>query len=105
MVQGLNLAPSAGGLLAEKNRAWWATKEFSELTDFQVARDLEVGDLARRHCDLALTEDREGGVIRPRTAEGRGDKGAVPEIGAFAHVHITEAIEYDLAGEMDFETT
>lgn len=42
VVQRFNLRPPEGGLLAEKNRAWWAAQEFSELTGFQVARDLEI---------------------------------------------------------------
>ncbi len=42
VVQRFNLQPPEGGLLTEKNRAWWAAQEFSELTGFQVARDLEI---------------------------------------------------------------
>jgi transposase len=42
VVQRFNLPPPVGGLLAEKNRTWWATQEFSELTAFQVTLDLEI---------------------------------------------------------------
>ncbi len=42
VVQRFNLQPPAGGLLAEKNRAWWEQQAFSELLAFQVAHDLEI---------------------------------------------------------------
>ena len=42
VVQRFNLQPPQGGLLADKNRPWWAQQEFTELTAFQVQRDLEI---------------------------------------------------------------
>jgi transposase len=42
VVQKHNLQPPEGGLLADKNGTWWETQAFSELTGFQVARDLEI---------------------------------------------------------------
>ena len=42
VVQRFNLQPPKGGLLADKNRSWWEAQEFSELTAFQVERDLEI---------------------------------------------------------------
>jgi transposase len=42
VVQRFNLQPPEGGLLAEKNRAWWEQQIFSDLTAFQIERDLEI---------------------------------------------------------------
>lgn len=42
VVQRFNLPPPTGGLLADKNRAWWDHQEFTELTAFQVQCDLEI---------------------------------------------------------------
>ncbi len=42
VVQRFNLQPPKGGLLADKNRSWWAQQELTELTAFQVALDLEI---------------------------------------------------------------
>jgi transposase len=42
VVQRGNLRPPEGGLLAEKNRAWWAAQDFSELTEFQIQGDVEI---------------------------------------------------------------
>ncbi len=42
IVQRFNLQPPAGGLLADKNQAWWDQQAFSDLTAFQVQCDLEI---------------------------------------------------------------
>lgn len=42
VVQRFNLNPPEGQLLADKNLSWWDQQEFSELTGFQVERDLEI---------------------------------------------------------------
>jgi transposase len=42
VVQRCNLQPPEGGLLAEKNRVWWAHQTFTDLTAFQIERDLEI---------------------------------------------------------------
>ena len=42
VVQRCNLQPPKGGLLTDKNRAWWEQQEFSELTAFQVNCDREI---------------------------------------------------------------
>jgi transposase len=42
VLQRFNLTPPEGGLLTEKNQAWWDEQEFSELTGFQVQLDLEI---------------------------------------------------------------
>ena len=42
VVQRFNLQPPKSGLLADKNRSWWAQQEFTDLTAFQVACDLEI---------------------------------------------------------------
>ncbi len=42
VVQRFNLNPPEGGLLTDKNKSWWDRQEFSDLTGFQVERDLEI---------------------------------------------------------------
>ncbi len=42
VVQRFNLPPPPGGLLADKNQAWWEQQAFSDLTAFQVQCDLEI---------------------------------------------------------------
>ena len=42
VVQRFNLHPPEGGLLTDKNQYWWEQQEFSDLTGFQVERDLEI---------------------------------------------------------------
>ncbi len=42
VVQRFNLDPPEGGLLADKNKSWWEKQEFSDLTGFEVERDLEI---------------------------------------------------------------
>ena len=42
VVQRFNLDPPEGGLLTDKNKSWWEKQKFSELTGFQVDRDLEI---------------------------------------------------------------
>ncbi len=42
VVQRFNLDPPEGGLLTDKNKSWWDRQEFSDLTGFQVERDLEI---------------------------------------------------------------
>jgi len=42
VVQRFNLNAPEGGLLTDKNQSWWERQEFSELTGFQVQRDLEI---------------------------------------------------------------
>jgi len=42
VVQRFNLHPPEGGLLTDKNKSWWDRQEFSDLTGFQVERDLEI---------------------------------------------------------------
>ncbi len=42
VVQRFNLQPPQGGLLTDKNRPWWNQQAFTELTAFQVQRDLEI---------------------------------------------------------------
>ena len=42
VVQRFNLNAPEGGLLTDKNKSWWEKQEFSDLTGFQVDRDLEI---------------------------------------------------------------
>ena len=42
VVQRFNLTAPEGGLLTDKNKSWWEKQEFSDLTGFQVDRDLEI---------------------------------------------------------------
>jgi transposase len=42
VVQRFNLNPPGGQLLADSNLSWWDQQAFSELTSFQVERDLEI---------------------------------------------------------------
>ena len=42
VIQRFKLKPPAGQLLADKNLSWWEQQKFSELTGFQVERDLEI---------------------------------------------------------------
>jgi transposase len=42
VIQRCNLDPPEGQILADKNQAWWAAQEFSELTGLQVELDLEI---------------------------------------------------------------
>ena len=42
VVQGFNLHPPEGGLLTDKNKSWWERQTFTDLTGFQVDRDLEI---------------------------------------------------------------
>jgi transposase len=42
VVQRFNLDPPEGGLLTDKNKSWWDRQAFTELTGFQVDRDLEI---------------------------------------------------------------
>jgi len=42
VVQRFNLNAPEGGLLTDKNRSWWEEQNFSDLTGFQVDRDLEI---------------------------------------------------------------
>ncbi len=42
VVQRFNLDPPEGGLLTDKNKSWWEEQEFSDLTGFEVERDLEI---------------------------------------------------------------
>jgi transposase len=42
VVQRFNLNAPEGGLLTDKNKSWWDRQEFSDLTGFQVERDLEI---------------------------------------------------------------
>ena len=42
VVQRFNLNAPEGGLLTDKNKSWWMQQEFSNLTGFQVDRDLEI---------------------------------------------------------------
>ena len=49
VVQRFNLTPPEGNLLAEKNQDWWTEQEFSELTGFQVKRDLRIVEQLETH--------------------------------------------------------
>jgi len=42
VVQRFNLNAPEGGLLTDKNKSWWMQQDFSDLTGFQVDRDLEI---------------------------------------------------------------
>jgi len=42
VAQRFNLDLPEGGLLTEKNRGWWEEQEFTDLTGFEVKRDLEI---------------------------------------------------------------
>ena len=42
VVQRFNLNAPEGGLLTDKNKSWWEEQDFSDLTGFQVERDLEI---------------------------------------------------------------
>ena len=42
VVQRFNLNPPEGKILADKNQFWWEQQTFSDLTGFQVERDLEI---------------------------------------------------------------
>jgi transposase len=42
VIQRLNLNPPKGKILADKNQSWWEQQAFSDLTRFQVERDLEI---------------------------------------------------------------
>jgi len=42
VIQRFNLIPPEGKILADKNLAWWQQQDFSDLTTFQVERDLEI---------------------------------------------------------------
>lgn len=42
VVQRFNLDPPEGGLLTDKNKSWWDRQDFSDLTGFEVERDLEI---------------------------------------------------------------
>jgi len=42
VVQRFNLDPPEGGLLTDKNKSWWEKQTFTDLTGFQVERDLEI---------------------------------------------------------------
>ena len=42
VIQRFNLNPPEGKILADKNISWWEQQDFSDLTGFQVERDLEI---------------------------------------------------------------
>jgi transposase len=42
VVQRFNLTAPEGGLLTDRNKSWWEEQEFTDLTGFQVERDLEI---------------------------------------------------------------
>ena len=42
VVQRFNLHAPEGGLLTDKNKSWWGEQTFTDLTGFQVDRDLEI---------------------------------------------------------------
>jgi len=42
VIQRFNLTPPQGNILADKNQTWWQQQDFSQLTAFQVQRDLEI---------------------------------------------------------------
>ena len=42
VIQRFNLTPPEGKILADKNMSWWEEQEFTELTAFQVAMDLDI---------------------------------------------------------------
>ncbi|MBL7164212.1 MAG: transposase [Anaerolineales bacterium] len=44
VIQRFNLNPPEGKILAQKNQSWWVQQDFSELTAFQVERDLQIVD-------------------------------------------------------------
>ncbi len=59
VIQRFNLQPPEGKILADKNQAWWAEQEFSELTGFQVQLDLEIIahlEVQRGQIDQKLAE-------------------------------------------------
>jgi len=42
VVQRFNIDPPEGGLLTDKNQSWWKDQKFTDMTGFQVQRDLEI---------------------------------------------------------------
>lgn len=42
VIQRFNLTPPEGKILADKNLSWWQQQDFSDLTAFQVERDLQI---------------------------------------------------------------
>jgi len=42
VIQRFNFNPPDGKILADKNLSWWQQQEFSDLTAFQVERDLQI---------------------------------------------------------------
>jgi len=42
VIQRFNLTPPDGKILADKSQDWWQQQDFSELTAFQVERDLQI---------------------------------------------------------------
>ena len=42
VIQRFNLTPPQGKILADKNMDWWHQQDFSDLTAFQVERDLQI---------------------------------------------------------------
>ncbi len=42
VIQRFNLIPPEGKILADKNISWWEQQDFSDLTGFQVERDLQI---------------------------------------------------------------
>ncbi len=42
VIQRFNLSPPPGKILADKNQTWWQQQDFSDLTAFQVERDLQI---------------------------------------------------------------
>lgn len=59
VIQRFNLNPPAVKILADKNQTWWEQQTFSDLTGFQVERDLELVahlELQKAAIDQKLAE-------------------------------------------------
>ena len=99
VVQRFNLQPPKGGLLAAQNRSWWEAQEFSELTAFQVARDLEIvaqleahkAALDQKLAELSNTEPWAADIVFLLQIPGFGIifsmvvLAAIGDIARFAH--------------------
>jgi transposase len=99
VVQRFNLQPPPGGLLADKNRAWWQQQEFTDLTDFQVQCDLEIvahleaqkAALDQKLAELSNREPWATEIVYLMQMPGLGlilgmtVLGAIGDISRFAH--------------------
>jgi len=99
VVQRFNLQPPPGGLLTDKNRAWWQQQEFTDLTDFQVQCDLEIvahleaqkAALDQKLAELSNREPWATEIVYLMQMPGLGlilgmtVLGAIGDISRFAH--------------------